>query len=135
MQTNQIVSLVLLLSGLSVITNAVVEVASSLLPNDFKGRDKVLLLLSMVVGVSLTVPAGADVTNLVGISVGVYGSVLSGILVSRGANFLNDKVFAQLKALKDKPAENVINVDPVHVTADSLDDAINNSIQGGTKNV
>lgn len=47
---------------------------------------------SAVLAVALCVPAGVDVLAVAGITLGApaVGSVLTGVLISRGANFMHD---------------------------------------------
>ena len=54
--------------------------------------NQVVALLSIALGVIVCISAGADLTLLIGINLSVpyVGAALTGILVSRGANFVHD---------------------------------------------
>lgn len=62
------------------------------------GKISISMIGSLVISILLCVLTGIDIFPIVGltISVPIIGSVLTGIIVSRGANFVND-LFAKLK--------------------------------------
>lgn len=59
-----------------------------------KGRFKWEMLISIVIGVFVTVAYGVDIFALVGLNsfIPYFGSVLTGILISRGSNYVCDLV-------------------------------------------
>lgn len=63
-----------------------------------KGKVSISMIGSLVVSILLCTLTKVDIFPVVGltISVPVIGSVLTGIIVSRGANFVND-LFTKLK--------------------------------------
>lgn len=62
------------------------------------GKISISMIGSLVISILLCVLTGIDIFPIVGltISVPIIGSVLTGIIVSRGANFVND-LFTKLK--------------------------------------
>lgn len=63
-----------------------------------KGKFSISMLGSLIVSVLICILTGVDIFPIVGLSitVPVVGSVLTGIVVSRGANFVSE-LFAKLK--------------------------------------
>jgi hypothetical protein len=59
-----------------------------------KGRFKWELLISILIGVFVAVAYGVDIFALVGLNsfIPYFGSVLTGILISRGSNYVCDLV-------------------------------------------
>lgn len=62
------------------------------------GKVSISMIGSLVISILLCILASIDIFPIVGltISVPIVGSVLTGIIVSRGANFVND-LFTKLK--------------------------------------
>lgn len=63
-----------------------------------KGKFSISMLGSLIVSVLICILTGVDIFPIVGLSIAVpiVGSVLTGIVVSRGANFVSE-LFAKLK--------------------------------------
>lgn len=63
-----------------------------------KGKFSISMLGSLIVSILICVLTGVDIFPIVGLSITVpfVGSVLTGIVVSRGANFVSE-LFAKLK--------------------------------------
>lgn len=63
-----------------------------------KGKFSISMLGSLIVSVLICILTGVDIFPIVGldIAVPIVGSVLTGIVVSRGANFVSE-LFAKLK--------------------------------------
>lgn len=63
-----------------------------------KGKFSISMLGSLIVSVLICILTGVDIFPIVGLSISVpiVGSVLTGIVVSRGANFVSE-LFAKLK--------------------------------------
>ena len=66
-----------------------------------EGKFNINMIGSLILGIVICVFAGLDVFKIVGIglSIPILGSVLTGIIVSRGANFVND-LFTKLQGGK-----------------------------------
>lgn len=79
----------------AILAEAIWENIKMVFPNK---KFSISMLGSLVISVLLCVLTKADIFPVVGltISVPVIGSVLTGIIVSRGANFVND-LFTKLK--------------------------------------
>lgn len=62
------------------------------------GKVSISMIGSLVISILLCVLTGIDIFPIVGLTmaVPVVGSILTGIIVSRGANFVND-LFTKLK--------------------------------------
>lgn len=67
------------------------------------GKFNVNMLGSLILGIIICSFAGLDLFNIIGISLNIpiLGCVLTGIIVSRGANFVND-LFDKLKTKKEE---------------------------------
>lgn len=63
-----------------------------------KGKFSISMLGSLIVSILICVLTGVDIFPIVGLSITIpfVGSVLTGIVVSRGANFVSE-LFAKLK--------------------------------------
>ena len=63
-----------------------------------KGKFSISMLGALIVSILVCVLTGADIFPLVGLNISVpfVGSVLTGIVASRGANFVSD-LFTRLK--------------------------------------
>lgn len=67
------------------------------------GKFNVNMLGSLILGILICSFAGLDLFNIVGIglNIPVLGCILTGIIVSRGANFVSD-LFDKLKNKKEE---------------------------------
>lgn len=65
------------------------------------GKLSISRIGSLVISIIICVIANVDIFPVVGISMSIpfIGSILTGIVVSRGANFVND-LFSKLKEVK-----------------------------------
>ncbi|MDL2318184.1 hypothetical protein LJC74_03695 [Eubacteriales bacterium OttesenSCG-928-A19] len=77
---------------MAVIVEAIVEVVKGWVPAETKTPGWVWPVVSAVLGVGLCIAASVDVFALldVSLSVPLLGAVLTGVLISRGANFVHD---------------------------------------------
>lgn len=66
-----------------------------------EGKLSVSMIGSLVISIIICVVANVDIFPVVGVSMSIpfIGSILTGIVVSRGANFVND-LFSKLKEVK-----------------------------------
>ena len=66
------------------------------------GKFNINMLGSLILGIVICIFAGLDLFNIIGIelNIPVLGCVFTGIIVSRGANFVND-LFDKLKSEKE----------------------------------
>ena len=66
-----------------------------------EGKLSKSMIGSLVISVLICVVANVDIFPVVGVSMSIpfIGSILTGIVVSRGANFVND-LFSKLKEVK-----------------------------------
>lgn len=66
-----------------------------------EGKLSVSRIGSLVISIIICVIANVDIFPVVGVSMSIpfIGSILTGIVVSRGANFVND-LFSKLKGVK-----------------------------------
>lgn len=66
-----------------------------------EGKLSISMIGSLVISIIICVIANVDIFPVVGISMSIpfIGSILTGIVVSRGANFVND-LFSKLKEVK-----------------------------------
>ena len=66
-----------------------------------KGKLLISRIGSLVISILICVVANVDIFPVVGVSMSIpfIGSILTGIVVSRGANFVND-LFSKLKGVK-----------------------------------
>lgn len=66
-----------------------------------KGKLLISRIGSLVISILICVVANVDIFPVVGVSMSIpfIGSILTGIVVSRGANFVND-LFSKLKEVK-----------------------------------
>lgn len=79
----------LILVTMGILVEAVVEVIKSIYN---EGRVNYTVLLSIVVGILFAFTLRVDLFQLLGIEVHIayVGTILSGLIVSRGANFVHD---------------------------------------------
>lgn len=65
------------------------------------GKLSISMIGSLVISIIICVIANVDIFPVVGVSMSIpfIGSILTGIVVSRGANFVND-LFSKLKEVK-----------------------------------
>lgn len=66
-----------------------------------EGKLSKSMIGSLVISILICVVANVDIFPVVGVSMSIpfIGSILTGIVVSRGANFVND-LFSKLKEVK-----------------------------------
>lgn len=66
-----------------------------------EGKLSISRIGSLVISIIICVIANVDIFPVVGVSMSIpfIGSILTGIVVSRGANFVND-LFSKLKGVK-----------------------------------
>ena len=66
-----------------------------------EGKLSISMIGSLVISIIICVIANVDIFPVVGVSMSIpfIGSILTGIVVSRGANFVND-LFTKLKGVK-----------------------------------
>lgn len=66
-----------------------------------EGKLSISRIGSLVISIIICVIANVDIFPVVGVSMSIpfIGSILTGIVVSRGANFVND-LFSKLKEVK-----------------------------------
>lgn len=66
-----------------------------------EGKLSISMIGSLVISIIICVIANVDIFPVVGVSMSIpfIGSILTGIVVSRGANFVND-LFSKLKEVK-----------------------------------
>lgn len=66
-----------------------------------EGKLSMSMIGSLVISIIICVIANVDIFPVVGVSMSIpfIGSILTGIVVSRGANFVND-LFSKLKEVK-----------------------------------
>lgn len=66
-----------------------------------EGKLSISRIGSLVISIIICVIANVDIFPVVGVSMSIpfIGSILTGIVVSRGANFVND-LFSNLKGVK-----------------------------------
>lgn len=66
-----------------------------------EGKLSMSMIGSLVISIIICVVANVDIFPVVGVSMSIpfIGSILTGIVVSRGANFVND-LFSKLKEVK-----------------------------------
>lgn len=85
-----------------------------------EGKFNVNMIGSLVLGILICSLAGLDIFSIIGIGLNlpVLGCILTGIIVSRGANFVND-IFSKLK---DNGIEEKITADTLEELEDGLGD-------------
>lgn len=81
----------LILVTMGVLVEAVVEVIKSIYEN---GKVNKIVVLSIFVGLTFAFTLGIDLFSLIGIDTNVayVGVVATGLIVSRGANFVHDLI-------------------------------------------
>ncbi len=95
---NILVELFAQLTILALITEGVTEVIKDLLPEKLR-VNLPTRLISIGVAMGVAVGWGIDITILLNHKVDFAGSILTGVIGSRGANFTND-LTAKLKQIK-----------------------------------
>ena len=92
-----VIGAVTIFGAVALLTETLWEVIKSAVPYEFP--DWVDKFGAIIVAVSICLPANINLFGELGINIPViYGAVLTGIICSRGANFLHDRVLKKAGA-------------------------------------
>ena len=84
---------------LAILVEAVWEAAKMVWQD---GKFSISMIATLIIGIALAILSGADLCAAVGIGLpSVVGQIVTGILISRGSNYLHDLI-AKLGGQKEK---------------------------------